>query len=73
MGAEDFEQMTVSALRDRLLEFGDKPPVKMRKAELIQKLEVCNCSLPSFGTSLSENAQFSPWIYLETPCLHDGD
>jgi hypothetical protein len=41
MGAEDFEQMTVAGLRDKLLEFGDKPPVKLRKADLIERLEVC--------------------------------
>jgi hypothetical protein len=40
MAAQDLELMTVAALRDKLLEFGDKPPVKMRKSELIERLEV---------------------------------
>ena len=42
MVREDLEKMTVLALRQKLLEMGDKPPAKMRKADLIQRLEVCS-------------------------------
>lgn len=37
---DDFENLTVAALRERLDNLGDKPPSKMRKAELIERLQV---------------------------------
>ena len=51
MARKGLEKMTISALRQKLLELGDNPPAKMRKADLIQRLEVCGVDLPFTNTS----------------------